>query len=152
MLLADRQRRRSRRDPLDPPARLLDQRPCGRITPQWIQNGIASFNAALIGWVEANRDDDTERNRLCPPNGFTPAADARNLARQWATTQRAVGAWMAEPDLNAWLATCRLTPLGNAGEHLRGPAMASLVRMLEHQDAAISNLERLLADDAALPA
>jgi hypothetical protein len=53
-----------------------------RITPQYIQHGLAPFNAALIGWVEANRDDDTERNRMCPPNGFAPEADARNLARQ----------------------------------------------------------------------
>ena len=117
----------------------------GRITPQWIQNGLAPFNAALIGWVEANRDDDTERNRLCPPNGFTPEADARNLARQWAATQRAVASWTAEPDLNAWLGTCRLTPLGNAGDHL-GPAMDALIRMLQHQEAAIANLENLVAE------
>ena len=122
-----------------------------RITLQWIQNGIAPFNAALIGWVEANRDDDVERNRLCPPNGFTPEADARNLARQWADTQRAVAAWMAEPDLNEWLGTCRLSPLGNAGEHLGGPAMDALMRMLQHQDAAIENLERLVAEEPAAP-
>jgi hypothetical protein len=120
-----------------------------RITPQWIQNGIAPFSAALIGWAEANRDNDLERNRLCPPNGFTPEADARNLARQWAATQRAVAAWMAEPDLNEWLGTCRLSPLGNAREHLRGPAMDALIRMLQHQDAAIENLQRLLAEDSA---
>jgi hypothetical protein len=120
-----------------------------RITPQWIQNGIAPFNAALIGWAEANRDDDVDRNRLCPPNGFAPEADARNLARQWAVTQRAVAAWMAEPDLNEWLGTCRLSPLGNAGEHLRGPAMDALIRMLQHQNAAIENLQRLLDEDSA---
>ncbi|MGH9212834.1 MAG: hypothetical protein ACRD2C_19505 [Acidimicrobiales bacterium] len=124
----------------------------GRITPQRIQNGIAPFNAALTGWVEANRDNDTERNRLCPPNGFTPEADARNLARQWAVTQRAVAAWTAEPDLSDWLSTCRLATLGNAGEHL-GPTMDALMRMLQHQDAAISSLEHLLAQDTtAAPA
>ena len=120
-----------------------------RITPQWVLNGLATFNAALIGWVEANRHDDVERNRLCPPNGFTPQADARNLARQWAVTQRAVAAWTDEPDLNEWLATCRLYPLGNAGEYLGEPAMNALMRVLEHRDAAIENLERLLVQDAA---
>jgi hypothetical protein len=56
---------------------------------------------------------------------------------------------MAEPDVNAWLTTCRLAPLGNAGEHLDTDAMASLVRMLEHQAPAIENLERILGAHGA---
>lgn len=121
----------------------------GRITLQWVQAGIAPFSAALIGFVEARRDDDTDRNRLCPPNGYTAAADARNLARGWAITQRAVSAWMAEPDVNGWLSTCRLSALGNAGEHLSEPdTMGALIRMMTTQEAAIENLERILAEDA----
>jgi hypothetical protein len=54
---------------------------------------------------------------------------------------------MAEPDLNAWLGTCRLSPLGNAGEYLAGPAMDALVRMLQHQGAAIENLQRLVTEN-----
>ena len=120
-----------------------------RITLQWVQMGIAPFNAALIGYVEATRQHDTEKNALCPANGFTPQADIRNYARGWATTQRAVGAWMAEPDINDWLSRCRLGPLGNAGDHLREPAaMASLMRMLAAQPAAIDNLERLLGGES----
>jgi hypothetical protein len=119
-----------------------------RITPQWLQNGIAPFNAALVGWVEANRDDN-ERNALCVPNGFAPEADARNLARQWAGTQRAVARWSSEPDLGQWLSTCRLSPFGNAAEHLAGPAMDAVMRMLQHRAAAIENLDRLLAEDRA---
>lgn len=122
-----------------------------RITPQWVQAGIAPFSAALIGYVEATRDDDSDKNRLCPPNGFTPEADARNYARGWATTQRAVRAWMDEPDVNEWLSQCRLSPLGNAGDYLSDPAaMESLMRMLQLQEAAIDNLERVLADDKAV--
>jgi hypothetical protein len=116
----------------------------GTITLQWVQMGIAPFSAALIGRVEATREHDDEKNALCPPNGFTSRADARNYARGWATTQRAVAAWMAQPDVNDWMTRCRLSPLGNAGEHLREPAaMGSLVRMLELQGRAIENLERL---------
>jgi hypothetical protein len=115
------------------------------VTVQWVQTGIAPFSAALIGYVEATRDDDRDKNRLCPPNAFTPKADARNLARNWATTQRAVGEWMAEPDVNAWLTRCRLSPLGNAGEYLSEPAtMATLVRAFESREAAVENLERIL--------
>jgi hypothetical protein len=116
-----------------------------RITPQWLQNGIAPFNAALVGWVEANRDDDRARNALCVPNGFAPEAGARNLARQWARTQRAIARWSSEPDLGQWLSTCRLSPFGNAAEHLAGPAMDAVMRMLQHRAAAIENLDRLLA-------
>ncbi len=58
---------------------------------------------------------------------------------------------MAEPDLNEWLSHCRLSPLGNAGEYLSDPAaMEPLMRMLQLQDAAIDNLERLLAEDKAV--
>ena len=58
---------------------------------------------------------------------------------------------MAEPDLNEWLSRCRLSPLGNAGEYLSDPAaMESLMRMLQLQEAAIDNLERVLADDKAV--
>jgi len=119
-----------------------------QITLQWVQSGIAPFSAALIGYVEATRSDDHEKNRLCPPNGFSPEAGDRTFARGWATTQRAVGAWMAEPDLNEWLSRCRLSPLGNAGEHLTAPvAMKSFLRMLELREAAVDNLERILAED-----
>ena len=118
-----------------------------RITLQWVQLGIAPFSAALIGYVEATRQQDSEKNGLCPANGFTPEADIRNYARAWATTQRAVGAWMAEPDVNDWLTRCRLGPLGNAGEHLtESAAMDSLMRTLASQQGAIDNLERLAAD------
>jgi NAD(P)-binding Rossmann-like domain len=122
-----------------------------RITLQWVQAGIAPFSAALIGYVEATREHQVEKNALCPPNGFTPEADARNLAQGWATTQRAVAAWMAEPDVNDWMTRCRLGPLGNAADHLQDPtAMESLVRMLQLQPAAIENLERILAEDVAV--
>ena len=45
--------------------------PSGRpdaIRLQTIRVGFPCFNAALAGYVEATRDDDRERNRLCPPN------------------------------------------------------------------------------------
>ena len=35
---------------------------------QTVRAGFPCFGAALVGYVEATRDDDRERNRLCPPN------------------------------------------------------------------------------------
>ena len=50
---------------------------------QTIRVGFPCFNAALAGFVEATRDDDRERNRLCPPNTLPdhPANWARMQVR-----------------------------------------------------------------------
>ena len=39
-----------------------------RITLQPIRAGLIPFNAAVVGFVEATRDDTGEKNRLCPVN------------------------------------------------------------------------------------
>lgn len=117
-----------------------------RITIQWVQAGIAPFSAALIGFVEASRDDDTEKNRLCRARGFAPRADVVNYAAGWLNTQVGFRSWMAEPDLAAWLSTCRLSAFGNAGPYLDDPGtQAALGRMIGAQEGAIENLQRLLA-------
>src|SRR5690606_9917843 len=109
-----------------------------RITIQWMQAGIAPFSAALIGFVEANRDDDTEKNRLCTGRGFSRRADVANYAAGWLNTQRGFLTWMAEPDLAEWLSTCRLTAFGNAGPHLGSPATkAAFGRMISAQAPAV---------------
>lgn len=55
---------------------------------------------------------------------------------------------MSEPDVNDWLTRCRLSPLGNAAHHLREPAaMEPLIRSLQLREAAVENLECLLAED-----
>jgi hypothetical protein len=118
-----------------------------RITIQWIQAGIAPFSAALIGFVEANRDDDTDKNRLCPARGFSPSADVVNYAAGWLNTQRGFLLWLAEPDLAEWLSTCRLSPWGNAAPYLAEPATAEAFgRMASAQGPAVENLQRLLAE------
>jgi NAD(P)-binding Rossmann-like domain len=118
-----------------------------RITLQWIQAGIAPFSAALTGFVEASREDDTDKNRLCRARGFSRRADVVNYAAGWLNTQRGFLSWMAEPDLAEWLSTCRLSAFGNAGPYLDDPAtQAALGRMIGAQGPAVENLQRLLAD------
>ena len=117
-----------------------------RITIQWIQAGIAPFSAALIGFVEASREDDTDKNRLCTARGFSRRADVANYAAGWLNTQRGFLSWMAEPDLADWLSTCRLSPFGNAGPYLGDPAtQEAFGRMIGAQSLAVENLQRLLA-------
>lgn len=79
-----------------------------RVRLQTIRAGFPCFNAALAGYVEATRDDDRERNRLCPPNVFpdTPASWAEMQVRGTLAT-RAFG---AEPDIAAWANGCALNP------------------------------------------
>jgi putative NAD(P)-binding protein len=111
---------------------------------QRVQNGIDPFSAALIGFVEATRDDDRDKNRLCPPLEFL--ADASDFALGFLKSQRARVIWFADPDVRTWLAASRLTPLRNAGEHLTDPkAQAAVGRMISSTDPAIENLRRILA-------
>ncbi|WP_440995720.1 NAD(P)-binding protein [Arhodomonas sp. SL1] len=114
----------------------------GRITLQAIRFGMLPFSAALTGYVEAARDDDTERNRLCSPN---PLADS---ARDWIPTMRltllADMIWSREPDLQEWLQRARLNIGRGAREHRNNPRMqAASARMATHQKQAIANLKQL---------
>ena len=52
-----------------------------RIRLQTIRAGFPCLNAALAGFVEATRDDDRERNRLCAPNLYG------NSLTEWARMQ-----------------------------------------------------------------
>lgn len=79
-----------------------------RIRLQTIRAGFPCFCAALAGFVEATRDDDRERNRVCPPNIYpdTLASWARMQARGAVATRT----YSAEPDIAAWANSCALNP------------------------------------------
>ncbi len=79
-----------------------------KIRLQTIRAGFPCFAAALAGFVEATRDDDRERNRLCPPNSFSddPATWAQMQVRGFVAT-RTFG---AEPDIQTWANDCALNP------------------------------------------
>lgn len=79
-----------------------------RITLQPVRAGFPCFGAALTGYVEATRDDDAERNRLCPPSSYG------NTLQDWATMNvlglRASAAFNAEPDVRAFADRVALNP------------------------------------------
>ena len=78
------------------------------ITLQPIRSGFPCFGAALVGYVEATRDDDAEKNRLCPP---TPYGDSlAGWARMTVMGARASRSFGAEPDITAWASTVALNP------------------------------------------
>jgi hypothetical protein len=99
---------------------------------QTIRVGFPCFCAALAGYVEATRDDDRERNRLCPPNTLpdSPASWARMQVRG-TVAARAYG---AEPDIAAWANDCALNP--------------ARIEAAQRNDPAVRAAAARLADDA----
>jgi hypothetical protein len=115
-----------------------------RITLQQIRACQPTFNAALIAFVEAARDDDAERNRLCPPNPYPSSA------LDWISTtylsQRAEARWLREPDVAGWLERSRLNATRGIGEHVsEPPVQAAFARLLANSRPAIENMTRFLA-------
>lgn len=78
------------------------------ITLQPVRAGFPCFGAALIGYVEATRDDDREKNRLCAPSSYA------NSLTEWAQMTvlglRNSAAFGVEPDIKAWADTVALNP------------------------------------------
>ena len=114
----------------------------GRIVLQQVRHLSPCFNAALIGFVEAHRDDDADKNRLCPPNPYASSIEdwPRMMSRTWKTE----GRWLSEPDLSAWVADSRLNLLGALPDHAAAPlAQAALKRYLTHVTTAVERLADL---------
>jgi NAD(P)-binding Rossmann-like domain len=114
----------------------------GRIVLQQVRHNTPPFNAALVGFVEAQRDDDADKNQLCPPNPYASSIHdwPRMMSRTWRTERR----WLSEPEVAAWLATSRLNLLRALPDHLAEPPVQMAVqRFLTHVGAAIERLEQL---------
>lgn len=112
------------------------------ITLQPIRAGFPCFGGALAGFVEATRDDDQEKNRLCPP---TPYA---NTMADWARMQvlgsRAVTSSSAAPDIRAWANAVSLNPARILPEHRDSDDLARVLQRLQaHTPAGLARLEEL---------
>jgi hypothetical protein len=109
---------------------------------QQVRQNSPCFNAALVGFVEARREDDTDKNRLCPPNPYASRVEdwPGLMSRTWAAEYR----WLREPDLSAWVARSRLNLLRALPEHASEPAVqTSLQRYLRHVGPAVERLAHL---------
>ncbi len=114
----------------------------GRIILQQVRHLSPSFNAALVGFVEAHRADDTDKNRLCPPNPYASTIEdwPRMMSRTWSTE----GRWLSEPDVSAWVAASRLNLLQALPDHAAQPSVQVAVeRYLTHVESAIKRLKQL---------
>jgi len=114
----------------------------GTIVLQQVRHNSPTFNAALIGFVEAHFTDDGDKNRLCPPNPYASSTRdwPRMMRRTWRTEQR----WLSEPDMAAWVAASRLNLLRGLPERLGEPdVQAALTHYLTHVAAATERLGQL---------
>jgi hypothetical protein len=112
----------------------------GRIVLQQVRHNSPTFNAALIAFVEARREDDEDKNRLCPAHPY--AGDIHGYPRLLARTWRTEGSWLGEPDLARWVATSRLNLLSAFEDHKHeARAVDAVTRYLTHVGDAIQNLE-----------
>ena len=127
--------------------RLAPARPVfadGRITLQQIRTCQPTFNAALVGYVEASRHDDTEKNLLCPPSPYP------DTATDWipatCIAQRVLATWLGDADLSAWMERARLNAARGIGDHHADPRMKSaLARMFANAGPAVTKLEAFQA-------
>ncbi len=122
----------------------------GRIVLQQVRHLSPSFNAALIGFVEARRESDVDKNRLCPPNPYPSSLEdwPRMMSRTWRTEAR----WLSEPDVSAWTAASRLNLMRALPDHAGEPSVqAAVKRYLTYVKAAVDRLSQLDGSTRAPP-
>ena len=113
----------------------------GRITIQNVRAGFPCFGAALVGFVEATRADDAEKNRLCPATPYS------NTPADWCAMQvlgaRASAAFGAEADIKAWADRVALNPARTPPEELSRPEVrAAVARYAAHAGAGLARMAR----------
>jgi hypothetical protein len=117
------------------------------ITLQPIRAGFPCFGAALIGYVEATRTDDEEKNRLCPP---TPLPDSpAGWAAMTVLGTRAAMSFGAEPDIRAWADGVALNPARVPAGYPGSPALDEALGRV--QRCTGPGLDRLAALGGAPP-
>ena len=113
-----------------------------KIRPQTIRSGFACFCAALVGYVEATRSDDRERNRLCPPNRLpnTPADWAEMQVRGILATR----AFSGEEDIRRWANQCALNPARVDPSRENDPEVAlAVARLAEISEKGLESMAAL---------
>ncbi len=112
------------------------------ITIQPVRAGFPCFGAALVGYVEATRSDDADKNALCSPSSYG------NSLEDWALMNvlgfRNAAAFNAEPDIRDWAHRVALNPARVPPEHGGSAALDdALARVGAQVQPALARLEAL---------
>lgn len=81
-----------------------------RITLQALHVPLVTFSAAIAAFIEANFDNDEQKNALARPGPLTDTPNTYPLAFLNNMLNR--GAWSQDPKIATWLAKSRLDPIG----------------------------------------
>ena len=96
------------------------------IRPQPVRTGFPCFGAAVSGYVEATRQDDEDKNRVCMPSPYS------NTPLDWLRMQllggRSSRALNAERDVKAWVDNVALNPARVSPDRAGDPAVGAAVR------------------------
>jgi hypothetical protein len=114
------------------------------ITLQPVRAGFPCFGAAIIGYVEATRENDADKNRACPPSSLpdTPTT----WARMQVQGNLASLAFTAHSDIRAWANQTTLNPGRIPPERIGDIAVAgALERFRTHAPAGMARLAEIAA-------
>jgi hypothetical protein len=116
----------------------------GRITLQSMRTGLPPFNAALVAYIEATREDLAEKNRLCPVNPYPDTA--LDWLRGALIQAQADYGWSRQPDIAAWLERSRLNPACGIQKHAgEARVREGLQRYMTHVAPGLKKLEAMVA-------
>lgn len=113
----------------------------GRITLQCISTLFPTFNAAVIGYLEASRGtDEVAKSSLSPTNRYP------DTAGDWIPNMRgqleSLRLWNEQADVAAWLESSRLNIARGMFTKASEPRMAeAIARLLAYTERAVANLD-----------
>lgn len=114
------------------------------ITLQPIRAGFPCFGAALAGYVEATREDDDDKFRLCPPSSY--GNTLADWARMNVLGMRSSTSFGSEPDIKAWSDRVALNPARIPPEHGGSAQLDEAVdRLHTHVGPGLARLAQLSA-------
>lgn len=116
------------------------------IVPQVVQAGLPCFGAALVGYVEANRDDDADKNRLCVPSSY--GNTLADWARMTMRGAQASIAFNADGDVRDWANSLPLNGGRFPPDHPGSSELDGIITRLQtHFSAGLANLEQFAGDN-----
>lgn len=124
-----------------------------RIVPQYVRRCSPSFSAAFIAHLEANVEDDAEKNDLCEP---VPVPEVPlDWIRMHLRTARNQQRWSRRPELQEWLRRSRLEAFTGLFEQVSGQAdpdwMALQGRLRRARAPALERMAELLQTATRMP-
>lgn len=116
-----------------------------RIILQASMGGANAFSSALLGYIEMARDEDREKNRLCPP--IAPPSRATDWIEWMSSSFRAFALRAMEPDIGEWMRGARLNVMQSLEKRMGDPRMGpALARYGGYMEAALENADRFMGE------